>query len=73
MAGSGRKIAVVLDFSKSSKAALDWAIPSSIPSPTRAKRPSTSSSPSSAPELRQTEVMKHYDLAVDADVIDMLE
>ncbi|WOL00707.1 universal stress protein PHOS34 [Canna indica] len=89
MAGSGRKIAVALDFSKSSKAALAWAIDNLLRKgdhlivvhirPNKGEEAkhliwSQSGSPLiPLKELRQTEVMKHYDLAVDADVIDTLD
>ncbi|XP_039129797.1 universal stress protein PHOS32-like isoform X4 [Dioscorea cayenensis subsp. rotundata] len=57
-----RKIGVALDFSKSSNAALAWAINNLLD---KALIPLS--------EMRQPEVMKQYDLETDTEVLDLLD
>ncbi|XP_042459837.1 universal stress protein PHOS34-like [Zingiber officinale] len=86
MAGA-RKIGVALDFSKSSKRALEWAIDNLLGHGEtlvvlHVRHPKSSSSTAdlssdSAPiplsEFRELEVLKRYDLEVDALVLDALD
>ncbi|XP_042465299.1 universal stress protein PHOS32-like isoform X1 [Zingiber officinale] len=86
MAGD-RKIGVALDFSKSSKRALEWAIDNLLGHGEtlvvlHVRHPKSSSSTAdlssdSAPiplsEFRELEVLKRYDLEVDALVLDALD
>ncbi|KAF8397406.1 hypothetical protein HHK36_016322 [Tetracentron sinense] len=74
-----RKIGVAMDFSKSSKSALKWAIDnlrtrSSLftSKPTKATSPATFSEP--IPVLfREPELMIKYDVRTDPEVLDILD
>ncbi|CAL9194144.1 unnamed protein product [Musa hybrid cultivar] len=84
--GGDRKIGVALDFSGSSKRALQWTIDNLLDigetlivihvlRPKSSSGSKHSDSPPLIPltEFRELEVMKRYDVEVDIDVLDMLD
>ncbi|CAI9098336.1 OLC1v1034963C1 [Oldenlandia corymbosa var. corymbosa] len=84
--GKDRKVGVAMDFSKSSKTALQWSIDNladkddtfviihTLPQPDKY----SSQHPSGSPlvplaEFRESEVMKKYDVKIDVEVLDILD
>ncbi|KAI4324440.1 hypothetical protein MLD38_029932 [Melastoma candidum] len=85
--GGGRKIAVAMDFSRSSKCALQWAIDNLVhpgdllyvvhikPASHDESRHLSGSESALIPlvEFREPEVLKKYDIPVDMEVLDTLD